>query len=67
LVVYESAAQNISAYVPDLPGCVSTGATMDEAKRNIREAIEGHISVMRECGEPIPEPTSRAEAMLVSA
>ncbi len=56
LVVYEDAGPNYSAYVPDLPGCVSTGATKAEIACNIREAISGHVAAMREDGDPIPEP-----------
>ena len=56
LVVHEDAGPNYSAYVPDLPGCVSTGATREEIACNIREAIRGHLSAMREDGDPIPEP-----------
>jgi predicted RNase H-like HicB family nuclease len=55
-IVMEKAAHNYAAYVPDLPGCVSTGKTMEDAERNIRQAIAGHLQVMREVGEPIPEP-----------
>ncbi len=58
-VIYETEpGSNWSAYVPDLPGCVSTGRTLDEVERNIREAMEGHIRVMREFGDPIPEPST---------
>lgn len=57
-VVYEKAASNWAAYVPDLPGCITTGATLEETKRNIREAIELHLEAMREVGDPVPEPTS---------
>jgi predicted RNase H-like HicB family nuclease len=63
LVILEKGESNLSAYVPDLPGCVSTGLTLDETLNNIREAIEGHLEVMREFGDPIPEP--RAEAAQV--
>ena len=57
-VVIERAPNNYSAYVPDLPGCVATGATIEEVEREIREAIEFHIEGLRDAGEPIPEPTS---------
>jgi predicted RNase H-like HicB family nuclease len=57
-VVFERAQSNWGAYVPDLPGCITTGKTLDETKRNIREAIELHLDAMREVGEPIPEPTT---------
>jgi len=60
-VVIEKAPGNYSAYVPDLPGCVATGNTIEEIEREIREAIEFHIEGLRDAGEPIPEPTSRAE------
>jgi predicted RNase H-like HicB family nuclease len=60
LVIVEKGENNYSAYVPDLPGCVSTGETVDETLKNIREAIEGHLEVMREYGDPIPEPRSEA-------
>jgi predicted RNase H-like HicB family nuclease len=57
-IVIEKADGNFSAYVPDLPGCVSTGATLDEVKDNVREAIELHLQGLREDGEPIPQPTT---------
>ncbi len=59
VVVIEKAPDNYSAYVPDLPGCVATGATVEETEREIREAIEFHLEGLRDAGEPIPEPTSR--------
>ena len=58
-VVIEQATGNYSAYVPDLPGCVATGFTVEEVEREIREAIEFHLEGLRDAGEPIPEPTSR--------
>jgi predicted RNase H-like HicB family nuclease len=60
-VVIERAPGNYSAYVPDLPGCVATGATVEEVEREIRDAIEFHIEGLRGAGEPIPEPTTRTE------
>jgi predicted RNase H-like HicB family nuclease len=59
-VIIESGQNNYSAYVPDLPGCVSTGESYEEVMQNIREAIEGHLNVMREYGDPIPQPVSQA-------
>ena len=59
-VVIEQGPDNLSAYVPDLPGCVTTGKTVEEIERNIREAIGFHLEGMREGGEPIPEPTTVA-------
>lgn len=56
--VIEKAEGNYSAYVPDLPGCVATGKTVEETEQQIREAVEFHLEGMREDGLPIPEPTS---------
>lgn len=55
-VVIEQGANNLSAYVPDLPGCIATGRTVEEIEQNIREAIELHLEGLRKDGEPIPEP-----------
>ena len=66
-IVIEKAGSNYSAYVPDLPGCVATGATSAVAEQLIREAIELHLEGMREDGEPIPEPSSRVEYVEVDA
>jgi predicted RNase H-like HicB family nuclease len=66
-VVIEKAEKNYSAYVPDLPGCVATGATLDQVETEIREAIEFHIEGMREDGLPIPEPASKVEYVDVAA
>jgi len=60
-VVIEKGERNCSAYVPDLPGCVSVGDTPDEVKAEIREAIQYQLEGMREDGFPIPTPSSRAE------
>lgn len=61
LVVVEKAGNNFSAYVPDLPGCVVTGATSEDVQRNIREAVAMHIEGLREDGLPVPEPQTQAE------
>ena len=60
-IVIEQAAGNYSAYVPDLPGCVATGASEAEVEKEIREAIEFHVAGLREDGLPIPPPSSRVE------
>ncbi len=60
LVIIEKGPNNLSAYVPDLPGCTSAGNTVEDILAGIREAIEGHLEVMREYGDPIPEPTSES-------
>ena len=66
-VVIEKAAKNFSAYVPDLPGCVATGATVEETEQLIREAIELHLSGLRDDGAPIPQPSSQVDYVDVAA
>ena len=65
LVVIEKADGNYSAYSPDLPGCVATGATSEEAEQNIHEAIELHLQGLKEDGLSIPQSTSFAEYVAV--
>ena len=60
-IVIEKAANNYSAYVPDLPGCVATGATIREVNQQIKEAIVFHLEGLREEGLSIPEPTTLCE------
>jgi predicted RNase H-like HicB family nuclease len=63
LIVVEGAeGENYSAYVPDLPGCVATGATRAEVEREMRDAIALHIEGLRDAGEPIPEPSELTTA-----
>jgi predicted RNase H-like HicB family nuclease len=57
-VIIERAPSNYAAYVPDLPGCVTTGTTVSEVETLIREAIKFHLEGMREVGEPITPPTT---------
>ncbi len=66
-VIIEYGEANLSAYVPDLPGCVAVGDTREEALANIREAIEFHLEGMREDGLPVPEPTTSADTVAVQA
>jgi predicted RNase H-like HicB family nuclease len=66
-VVIEDAGGNFSAYVPDLPGCVATGATVVESEQAIREAIEFHLDGMREDGTPIPPSSTRVDYVEVAA
>lgn len=66
-IIIEPANDNFSAYVPDLPGCVATGATLEDTGQAIREAIEFHIDGLREDGAPVPPPTSRVDYIEVAA
>ncbi len=65
-IVIEKARSNYSAYVPDLPGCVATGSTIEEVEKEIREAIEFHIEGIRQDGEVVPQPSSSVEYIEVA-
>lgn len=60
-IVIEKAESNYSAYVPDLPGCVATGATVAAVEGEIRDAIRFHIDGLKDDGLPVPKPTSIAD------
>lgn len=66
LIIYEKGADGCSAYVPDLPGCTSAGATKKEVEQNIVEAIRLHIEMMIESGYPIPEANSESEMLVLA-
>lgn len=66
-VIIENAGGNYSAYVPDLPGCITTGPTVEETLANMREAIEFHLEGMRADGQPIPPATTVAATVEVAA
>jgi predicted RNase H-like HicB family nuclease len=60
-IVIERAAANYSGYVPDLPGCVATGATVEATEKLLREAVQLHLEGMKEDGIPIPLPASQVD------
>lgn len=66
-VVIENAGSNFSAYVPDLPGCVATGATLAETEAAIHEAVEFHLDGLRRDGVSIPPASSRVDYVEVAA
>jgi predicted RNase H-like HicB family nuclease len=66
-IVVEKAKSNYAAYVPDLPGCVATGATVEETERRLRQAIEIHVLGLREDGLPVPEPSSVVDYVEIPA
>lgn len=66
-VVIENAGDNYSAYVPDLPGCVATGTSVQETEEAIRHAIELHLEGLRADGVSIPQPSSRVDYIEVAA
>lgn len=66
-IVIERAENNLSAYAPDLPGCVATGTTIEEVEAEMREAIAFHLDGLREDGLPIPAASSRVDYLEVAA
>lgn len=66
-IVVERAKKNYAAYVPDLPGCVATGETIEEVEKLLREAIALHVTGLREDGLPVPEPSSVVDYVEVPA
>jgi predicted RNase H-like HicB family nuclease len=65
LVIFEWASSNYSAYVPDLPGCISTGKTLEDTEQNIQEAIELYLDTLKEEGLLIPEPSTKGKAIAI--
>ena len=66
-VIYEHGQSNWGAVVPDLPGCVSIGDSLEEVERNVQEAIELYLEELTAAGEPIPEPRHTAGTVRVAA
>ena len=66
-IVIEAAESNFSAYVPDLPGCVATGKTLEQVAQAMREAIGFHIDGLRADNQPIPRPSSKVDYVEVAA
>lgn len=66
LIIIEQGSRNYSAYVPDLPGCIATGKTLEEVKANMAAAIEMHLQGMIEDAEPIPVPQTTADYLDVA-
>lgn len=66
-IVIEDAGANFAAYAPDVPGCIATGATVEEVTVTLREAITEHLEILREMGEEIPVPHSRAGVIQIAS
>jgi predicted RNase H-like HicB family nuclease len=66
-IVIEDAGANFAAYAPDVPGCIATGATVEEVTVTLREAIAEHLEILREMGEEIPIPHSRAGVIQIAS
>jgi predicted RNase H-like HicB family nuclease len=66
-IVIENAEGNLSAYAPDIPGCVATGATLDEVRARMASAVAMHLDGLRDDGLPIPEPRAVCDYVIVAA
>jgi len=66
LIIIEKANDNYSAYLPDVPGCIATGKTIEETKKNITEALVMHLQGLIEDGLSSPEPKAKADYVAVS-
>ena len=66
-VVIEQTATGYSAYSPDVSGCAAVGDTEEEARQNFQEVLAAHFEIMRETGEPVPEPHSSVDYVEVAA
>ncbi|NOZ77555.1 MAG: type II toxin-antitoxin system HicB family antitoxin [Euryarchaeota archaeon] len=65
-IIVEKADNNYSAYCPDLPGCIATGATVEETVARMKEAIEFHLEGMKEEGLSVPKPTTVVRSIEVA-
>jgi predicted RNase H-like HicB family nuclease len=59
LVIYETGPNNMSGFAPDIPGCASTGRTLEEMRANLREALEFHLEGLAIDGQPLPQAATR--------
>jgi predicted RNase H-like HicB family nuclease len=66
-IVIEDAGSNYAAYAPDVPGCIATGATVEEVTSTLREAIAEHLEILREMGDDIPTPHSQAGVIEINS
>ena len=66
-IVIEHAEGNLSAYAPDLPGCVATGVTIDEVRERMAEAVAMHLEGLRQDGLPVPVPAAVCDYVVVAA
>lgn len=65
-IVIEKAERNFCAYIPDVPGCIATGSTVEEVRTKLTQGLATHLALMREAGEPIPQPTALGDFVEVS-
>ena len=66
LIIIEKANKNYSAYLPDVPGCIATGKTIEETKKNMKEALDMHLEGLAEDGLTFPRPKAKADYVAAS-
>ena len=66
VVIENAGADGWAAYVPDLPGCTAGGVTREEALANVRTSAELWIAHAKECGEPLPLPSTQAASLAIA-
>ena len=66
VVIYEWTGNNYSAYAPDLPGCVACGDTLEETEGLMKEAMKLYVEALKQAGQPVPEPTTKAKPVAVA-
>ena len=66
IIIVEKAGKNFSAYCPDLPGCIATGATSEETIKNMKEAIKFHLEGLKEENLPLPESSTKAVSVEIA-
>lgn len=66
-IVIEDAGSNYAAYAPDVPGCIATGATVEEVTSTLREAIAEHLEILREMGDDLPVPHSQSGVIEIAS
>ncbi len=66
IVIIEETGDGYSAYLPDVPGCIAAADTLSETEKLIQAAVTSHLEILRENGDPIPEPRSSAQLVEVA-
>jgi predicted RNase H-like HicB family nuclease len=64
VIIIERAPANYSAYVPDVPGCIATGATIEETRARLADALADHVALLSELGQPVPTPETSLNAVV---
>lgn len=66
-IIIEDAGSNYAAYAPDIPGCIAAAETVEETRKLMEEALVLHLEMLREMGEPIPQPHIQAAVVQIAS